>query len=95
MGKESGRCSMNKKKPVNTGRGEKFTKMDLIKDFIFFLITTACSMLWVMTVLLIISFVTLSYLHFTIEGMFITAIVCTVFVDIYYIVKIVKKYKKY
>lgn len=86
---------MNKKKPVNTGRGEKFTKMDLIKDFIFFLITTACSMIWVMTVLLIISFVTLSYLHFTIEGMFITAIVCTVFVDINYIVKTVKKYKKY
>lgn len=86
---------MNKKKPVNTGRGEKFTKMDLIKDFIFFLITTACSMIWVMTVLLIISFVTLSYLHFTIEGMFITAIICTVFVDIYYIVKTVKKYKKY
>ena len=86
---------MNKKKPVNTGRGKKFTKMDLIKDFIFFLITTACSMIWVMTVLLIISFVTLSYLHFTIEGMFITAIVGTVFVDIYYIVKTVKKYKKY
>ena len=83
-----------KKKSVNTGRGEKFTKMDLIKDFIFFLITTACSMLWVMTVLLIISFVTLSYLHFTIEGMFITAIVCTVFVDIYYIVKTVKKYRR-
>ncbi len=83
-----------KKKPVNAGRGEKFTKMDLIKDFIFFLITTACSMLWVMTVLLIISFVTLSYLHFTIEGMFITAVVCTVFVDIYYIVKTVKKYRR-
>ena len=83
-----------KKKSANTGRGEKFTKMDLIKDFIFFLITTACSMLWVMTVLLIISFVTLSYLHFTIEGMFITAVVCTVFVDIYYIVKTVKKYKR-
>ena len=78
-----------KKKPVNTGRGEKFTK-----DFIFFLITTACSMLWVMTVLLIISFVTLSYLHFTIEGMFITAVVCTVFVDIYYIVNTVKKYRR-
>lgn len=85
---------MNKKKPVSTGRGEKFTKMDIIKEFIFFLITTACSMLWVMTVLLIISFVTLSYLHFTIEGMFITAIVFTVCVDIYYIVKTVKKYKR-
>lgn len=84
---------MNKKKPVKMVRNEKFTKMDIIKDFIFFLITTACSMLWVMTVLLIISFVTLSYLHFTIEGMFITAIVCTVCVDIYYIVKTVKKYK--
>ena len=83
-----------KKKSVNTGRGEKFTKMDLIQDFIFFLITTACSMLWVMTVLLIISFVTLSYLHFTIEGMFITAVVCTIFVDIYYIVKTVKKYRR-
>lgn len=85
---------MSKKRDVNTGEREKFTKMDIIKDFIFFLITTACSMLWVMTVLLIISFITLSYLHFTIEGMFITAIVCTVGVDIYYIVKTVKKYKR-
>lgn len=84
----------NKKKPVNKGSGKKFTSIDIIKDFIFFLITTVCSMLWVMTVLLIISFVTLSYLHFTIEGMFITAIVCTVCVDIYYIVKTIKKYKR-
>lgn len=83
-----------KKKSENTGRREKYTKMDILKDFIFFLITTVCAMVWVMGVLLIISFVTLSYLHFTIEGMFITAVVCTVGVDIFYIVKTVKKYRR-
>ena len=83
-----------KKQSENTGRREKFSKMDILKDFIFFLITTVCAMVWVMGVLLIISFVTLSYLHFTIEGMFIASIICTVVVDILYIVKTVKKYKR-
>lgn len=67
---------------------------DIAKDIIFFLLTTAISFAYFMLVLLIISFVTSSYLHFTIEGIFITSIVCTVGVDIYYIVKKVRARKK-
>lgn len=67
---------------------------DIAKDIVFFLLTTAISFAYFMLVLLIISFVTSSYLHFTIEGIFITSIVGTVGVDIYYIVKKVRARKK-
>lgn len=69
-------------------------RWDVIKEIIFFLIATAFAFGWFMLVLLIISFVTLSVLHFTIEGIFITAIVGTVCYDIYYIVRKVKEYRK-
>lgn len=84
---------MGKKKTVNSGGNGKYTKLDILKDILFFLITTVCAMVYVMGVLLIISFVTLSYIHFTIEGIFITAVICTVLADAYYIVKMVKKYR--
>ena len=69
-------------------------RWDVIKEIIFFLIATAFAFGWCMLVLLIISFITLSVLHFTIEGIFITAIVGTVCYDIYYIVRKVKEYRK-
>ncbi len=67
---------------------------DIVKDFIFFIITTVIAFAYWMLVLLIISFITLSFLHFTIEGIFIAAILGTLCVDIYYIWKTVKKYRK-
>lgn len=69
-------------------------RWDIIKEIIFFLITTAFVFGWCMLMLLIISFLTLSVLHFTIEGIVITAIVGTVCYDIYYIVRKVKEYRK-
>lgn len=69
-------------------------KVDIAKDIIFFFVTTAIAFAYFMLVLLIISFVTTPYIHFTIEGIFIMATVATVGVDIHYVVKKIKKYRK-
>ena len=69
-------------------------RWDMVKEIIFFLIVTAFAFGWWMLVLLILSFVTLSVLHFTIEGIVITAIVGTVGVDIYYVIHRVKEFRK-
>lgn len=69
-------------------------RWDMIKEIIFFLIVTAFAFGWWMLMLLIISFITLSVLHFTIEGIIITAIVGTIGVDIYYVVRRVKEFRK-
>lgn len=73
---------------------DKYNKVDLVKDIIFFLLYTAGMFAYCILVLLIISFVTASFLHFTIEGIFITSIVGTVALDVYYIAKKVKKRRK-
>ena len=70
------------------------SKVDIAKDIIFFFVTTAIAFAYFMLVLLIISFVTISYIHFTIEGIFIMATVATVGVDIHYVVKKIRKYRK-
>ena len=55
-------------------------KTDIVKDIIFFFLTTV--------------FAFASYLHFTIEGIFIASILGAVGVGVYYIVKKVKKYRR-
>lgn len=69
-------------------------KTDIVKDIIFFFLTTVFAFAYFMLVLLIISFITTSYLHFTIEGIFIVSILGAVGVGVYYIVKKVKKYRR-
>lgn len=69
-------------------------KADIVKDIIFFFLTTAFAFAYFMLVLLIISFITTSFLHFTIEGIFIASIVGTICADVGYIVKKVKKYRR-
>ncbi len=69
-------------------------KWDMIKEVIFFVITTAFVFGWFMLVLLIISFVTLSVLHFSIEGIIAFSVLGTICYDIYYISKKVKEYRK-
>ena len=69
-------------------------KTDIVKDIIFFFLTTVFAFAYFMLVLLIISFITTSYLHFTIEGIFIASILVALGVGVYYIVKKVKKYRR-
>ncbi len=67
---------------------------DIAKDIIFFIITTVVAYAYWMLVFLLISFLTLSYLHFTIEGIFALAAAGTVVVDLLYVRKLVKKYRR-
>ena len=69
-------------------------RWDMIKEIIFFLIVTACAYAWWMLMLLIISFVSLSMLHFTIEAIYIMSAVGTVATDIFYVTRRVKEYRK-
>lgn len=66
-------------------------KRDVVKEIIFFLIVTAVAYAWWTVMLLLVSFLTLSLLHFTMEGILILAGVGTAAVDAYHIVKKVKK----
>lgn len=68
--------------------------LDIAKEIIFFILFTAAMFAYCMLVLLIISFVTSSFLHFSIEGIIIAAIVGTVTLDVYYVVRKVKKRRK-
>lgn len=61
--------------------------MKLVKDIIFFLLITFVAFAWWMLVLLLISFLTLSVLHFTIEEIFLLTALGTFGVDVYYLIK--------
>lgn len=65
--------------------------LDLAKEIIFFLLFTVAMLAYCMLALLIISFVTSSFLHFSIEGIIIGAIAGTVALDVYYVARRVKK----
>lgn len=68
--------------------------IDIAKEIIFFILFTAAMFAYCMLVLLIVSFVTSTFLHFSIEGIIIGAIVGTVALDGYYIARRVKKRRK-
>ncbi len=67
---------------------------DVVKDFIFFFITVGVAFGWSVLCLLIISFITLSFLHFTFEGILIASGVIAATVGVWYVVSMVKKYRK-
>lgn len=68
--------------------------LDIAKEIIFFILFTAAMFSYCMLVLLIISFVTSSFLHFSIEGIFIASIAGTVALDVYYVVRKMKKRRR-
>lgn len=72
-----------------------FTTKDIVLDVIFFFVTVLLAFGWGMLMLLIISFVTLSYLHFDIRFMIIFSVLLSVGTGIYYTVKKINKYKNY
>lgn len=71
--------------------GKIETALDMAKEVIFFILYTAAMFAYCMLVLLIISFVTSSFLHFSIKGIFIGAILGTAALDVYYVMRRVKK----
>lgn len=66
-------------------RNSQDSAIDMIKDIIFFFLTTAFAFGYFMLMLLIISFISLSYIHFTIEAIVVMSVVATVIVDIFYV----------
>ncbi|MCM1538100.1 MAG: hypothetical protein NC254_06860 [bacterium] len=83
-----------KKKKRRTVRDEgRISARDIIKDILCFFLMVGCTAGYVVLLLLIISFITLSYLHFTIEGILIAGAVSGGIAGVYYIVKMVKKYR--
>lgn len=60
--------------------------IDIAKNIVFFFIITAVAFGWWLLMLLIFSFVTSSFIHFTIEWIFIIAIAAAVVVDVCYVV---------
>lgn len=79
---------------MESGNG-RMRKLDIVKEIVFFLLVTAVAFAWWMLMLLLISFLTLSVLHFTIEGIFILAAVGTIGTDIGYIANKVKQHRKH
>lgn len=69
-------------------------RMDILKDIIMLIIITILSYAYWFVMLMIISFITLSYLHLTIEMIFILSGAGTLIVDVFCIVKTMKKYKR-
>ena len=67
---------------------------DIVKDLIFFIIVVGAAFGWSVLCLLIISFIALSYLHFTFEGILIASGIIAAVVAVFYLIGIVRKYHK-
>ena len=74
-------------------REAQHSTFDIVKDILGFFFMTALAFAWLMIMLLIISFVTLSYIHFDIRYMIIASIIFAIAVAIYYIHRMSKKYE--
>lgn len=82
-------------KDINAKYPQKpFTTQDVVLDIIMLFVTTAIAFGWMLLMLLIISFVTLSYLHIEIGTMLIISTVFAAISFVGYIIKKTVKYKK-
>lgn len=76
------------------GRNHRYVPRDWIKDAIFFVITVAASYGYILLILLIFSFFTVAYIKLSFKNMLIISAVGAVLVAVWYIVKMVKKYRR-
>ncbi len=77
-------------------RDNKYTPKDWVKDFIFFIITVGVSYGYVLLILLIISFMLpgiIKPLGLDFETMLILSGIGAVIMAVWYIIKMVKKYR--
>lgn len=73
------------------GYDQKTDIRDIIKNIIFFFFTVAIGFGWMMLMLLIISFVSLGYIHMRFDRMIIVSVVTAILAGILYIFRIFKK----
>ena len=72
--------------------GDEFTTKDIVTDIVFFFVSVALAYGWMLLMLLIVSFVTLSYIHFEYSVMKIAASVFATVIALVYIISKVRKY---
>lgn len=75
------------------GLDKKYTPKDWIKDAIFFVLTVAGSYGYILMMLMIFSFMTVAVIPLDFEHMLIVAGVGTAIIAVFYIVKMIKKYR--
>ena len=93
MYKDKKQESVNNLKDISAEYPQKpFTAQDVVMDVIMLFVTTALAFGWMLIMLLIFSFVTLSYVHIEIGTML---IISTVFAAVIFVVYIVRKGFKY
>ncbi len=93
MYKDKKQESVNNLKDISAEYPQKpFTAQDVVMDIIMLFITTAIAFGWTLIMLLIFSFVTLSYVHIEIETML---LISTVVAVVWFVVDVVKKVVKY
>ena len=88
----------NLKKAADKAKEEnyegKIEVKDVILDILVFFLRIGIAFGWMILMLLLISFVSLGYLHFKIKNMVIVAVVTAAIVGIHYVYKMVVKYRK-
>ncbi len=72
-------------------RENRFDPLGLLKNILAFLVVSAISFAWTMTVLLIVSFVALSYVKIKLDLMLIISTVAMTVVDVIYVVRKLRK----
>lgn len=93
MYKDKKQESVNNLKDISTEYPQKpFTAQDVVMDIIMLFVTTAVAFGWTLIMLLIFSFVTLSYVHIEIEMML---LISTMVAVVWFVVDVVKKVVKY
>jgi hypothetical protein len=93
MYKDKKQESVNNLKDISAEYPQKpFTAQDVVMDIIMLFVTTAVAFGWTLIMLLIFSFVTLSYVHIEIGRML---LISTVVAVVWFVVDIVKKVVKY
>ncbi len=93
MYKDKKQESVNNLKDISAEYPQKpFTAQDVVMDIIMLFVTTAVAFGWTLIMLLIFSFVTLSYVHIEIGMML---LISTVVAVVWFVVDIVKKVVKY
>ncbi len=73
---------------------KRFDALGLIKQILVFLAISAVTFIWCMLVLLIISFVALSYITLKLKWMIVISIVIMICIDTAYIIEKVRRKKK-
>ena len=93
MYKDKKQESVNNLKDISAEYPQKpFTAQDVVMDIIMLFFTTAVAFGWTLIMLLIFSFVTLSYVHIEIEMML---LISTMVAVVWFVVDVVKKVVKY